>query len=449
MRELMRKPGSDTEEEFDIEPGSLVYGTNETRRAKVIDNPKIKKPDYGVPFADLINEETRYRPYLVPYPKPCHPRGHVFQLLEEEQDQKLIDLDKQDTLARLVYIHHFAAKRFEAPEDRENRDKLEDYISSMTTKDKDHEKEEKSQHYNSFINKRCKIGILTTLQNGNAIHVLVDILDAQGKPIPNSFLNFFNKDHFKYSSSEMRFIYRNWNDLEYYFRNGQFKFWTVATDCELGLRSLKEAPWENASVKDEIDKVYKPSRKKDVLYGRFWMEDRIRREVSAAVPVLNKHQYAFREMPSVLVAQYAVEYATGFEAEPKEVKHHYVSKIQRKIMNAGFGLFSQEAPKERKFEVLDEVINSRQVFAEGKEICTDFRAGKFDGFVLLDKFATLNLRHEFYYLVEAMKKDANFCREILANKDILTFCIEKFPDSESNLMEAYNQAYPSKAPGKD
>lgn len=88
----------------------------------------------------------------------------------------------------------------------------------------------------AFIKKRCKLGILWQIQNGRKVHFL---LSERVK-----FNECFKEKKDKYTYSEFRFVYRNWNDLLPYYQKGLIKFWKK--DDNTGQMIEVPPPWQSA-----------------------------------------------------------------------------------------------------------------------------------------------------------------------------------------------------------
>lgn len=96
-----------------------------------------------------------------------------------------------------------------------------------------------SEERRDFLKKSCKLGILWTLLKGNKIHFVLDGYD---------FKITFQKTSFSYSSSELRFIYRNWAYLIKEFPK-QIIFYSDY--------KVVNPPWENPEFK-QITQAYLP-----------------------------------------------------------------------------------------------------------------------------------------------------------------------------------------------
>ena len=111
-----------------------------------------------------------------------------------------------------------------------------------------------------FTKKRCKLGLLWTLSKNDKIHFILDGIN---------FDDCFNKRVSRYTYSELRFVFRNWNNLKGFYADNKLNFYRI-TDEKL---KKVEAPWE---IQPEITKNYKPKNSHGHLYISFFEELRLK-----------------------------------------------------------------------------------------------------------------------------------------------------------------------------
>lgn len=112
-----------------------------------------------------------------------------------------------------------------------------------------------AQAFELFIKNHCKYGILWTVSRGGTIHFFLD--DRF------DFSVCFNKTKPFYTASELRFVYRHWNELA---PLNQIRFWKQCNDDKF---QEMPAPWV---TNPEIAQNYKPKNSRKDLYAKFFQE---------------------------------------------------------------------------------------------------------------------------------------------------------------------------------
>lgn len=107
---------------------------------------------------------------------------------------------------------------------------------------------------NPFIKKMSKLGILWTLSGDNKIHFVLNRID---------YKMCFEKKFDKITFAELRFIYRNWEQLKPYYEKNQINFYFKDGDKLLKVK----APWES---KPELVKNYQPKKTNQNNYLSFF-----------------------------------------------------------------------------------------------------------------------------------------------------------------------------------
>lgn len=105
-----------------------------------------------------------------------------------------------------------------------------------------------------MVKKRCKLGMLWTLSNGGSIHFIIDSIDLAA---------CFNSHENRYTYSELRFVYRNWQSFKKYNAKERFNFFKTIN----GKLSLVDAPWE---ADPTIVIGYKPKNSRANIYASFF-----------------------------------------------------------------------------------------------------------------------------------------------------------------------------------
>lgn len=191
--------------EIKINEGDLIYGRKEVRE-DFFKTYRIKELYYFYFTVDKLNKVLRHL---------CA-GGIVPERLKELADRSL-ELDK--------FAEQFESKKNET--ERKNYILRTYWIEGY------------GQALNPFIKKRCKLAILWILTKGKTIHFLLDGLDYE---------NCFKKTSLKYTNSELRFIYRNWKNINRLFP-GQVIFYHN--------NQIVEVPWKTEEVENLV-KQYLP-----------------------------------------------------------------------------------------------------------------------------------------------------------------------------------------------
>jgi hypothetical protein len=221
-----------------LDDGDLVYGFREIRIALIEQSKETKTFNFII---DRFNDIARHF--------ASQQKDFSFPVFSTSSKKAKHFYAKTDSL-------HKFAQRFEG------------------VKDKDYYKKSTSAMYekingtglDDFVRKRCKLGILWCLSEGKTIHILLDQYD---------FAQCFSKEPKKYTYSEMRFIYRNWNGLQRFHHAKKIIFYVMIN----GILTEVTPPWVADSL---IGSSYMPKdkairQKKNALYGSFITEmaDRI------------------------------------------------------------------------------------------------------------------------------------------------------------------------------
>lgn len=182
-------------------PGDLMYGLGDVREKAI-----YFLEDKDVLEEGLVRTIDEYNLCFLEYThskwtKNSHPLAYV-----ESQNFPKDFLEVQN--------FHFFAKKFEVEKGKEDR-------SSGTLTYYKVPAIYGQGEMVPLIKKRCKLGILWNLQQGRKIHFFLDDIDLK---------QCFGKSKPGYTSSELRFVYRNWAYLSQWHKEGGIKFWRKSED---------------------------------------------------------------------------------------------------------------------------------------------------------------------------------------------------------------------------
>lgn len=239
-----------------FKPGDLTYGLAFVRE-EAINFLKEK----GALQEDIAHTIDEYNISLL---------GHI-PVGDVKDDNPLTYVESQDFLKNFsdVQQFHFFAKKFEGEKSKEDRffGSMAYYKGPLTSGQGEMPLVPGRNGIVPFIKKRCKLGILWNLQRGKKIHFFIDEIDLK---------QCFGKSQSRYTFSELRFVYRNWEYLSKWHQEGRIQFWSKNKDGY----SEVNPPWLEKSSSAQCA-VYKP--KNPDRYKTFFVADAARKKESSGI----------------------------------------------------------------------------------------------------------------------------------------------------------------------